>query len=62
MEPAIGAEDSATGNLVAILNDDVNQLERFLDFGEGAAVMHDNYEWLGEQRLVPFLRDIGKHF
>ena len=24
-------EDSATGNLVAILNDDVNQLERFLD-------------------------------
>lgn len=26
-------EDSSTGNLVAILNDDVNQLERFLDGG-----------------------------
>ena len=26
-------EDSATGNLVAILNDDVNQLERFLNGG-----------------------------
>ena len=29
-------EDASTGNLVAILNDDVNQLERFLDGGANA--------------------------
>ena len=26
-------EDQSTGGLLAILNDDVNQLERFLDMG-----------------------------
>jgi ATP-binding cassette subfamily B protein len=29
-------EDASTGNLVAILNDDINQLERFLDGGANA--------------------------
>jgi tyrosyl-tRNA synthetase len=43
------------------------QLERFLDFdGDGSddsgALLVDNHEWLGELRLVPFLRDVGKHF
>jgi len=38
------------------------QLERFLDFGKGEAVLIDNSEWLCELALVPFLRDIGKHF
>jgi tyrosyl-tRNA synthetase len=40
------------------------QLEHFLDF-EGvsnAARMRNNIDWLGELRLVDFLRDIGKHF
>ena len=40
------------------------QFERFLDFGPGraGAQMVDNAAWLGELELVPFLRDIGKHF
>jgi len=31
-------EDASTGNLVAILNDDINQLERFLDGGANALI------------------------
>ncbi len=31
-------ENAATGNLVAILNDDINQLERFLDGGANAMI------------------------
>ncbi len=40
------------------------QFERFLDFRAKAhgAVMLDNLEWLRPLELVPFLRDIGKHF
>ncbi|MFI5262331.1 MAG: tyrosine--tRNA ligase [Candidatus Limnocylindrales bacterium] len=40
------------------------QLERFLDFEQGPnpALLLDNRAWLGEYRLLPFLRDIGKHF
>jgi tyrosyl-tRNA synthetase len=40
------------------------QLERFLDFtpGAGGAVMVNNLDWLGELRLIDFLRDTGKHF
>jgi tyrosyl-tRNA synthetase len=40
------------------------QLGRFLDFTPGphAAVMLDNRAWLGEYRLLDFLREIGKHF
>ncbi len=40
------------------------QFERFLDFGPGraSAQMVDNATWLGKLELVPFLRDIGKHF
>ncbi|MBI3749392.1 MAG: tyrosine--tRNA ligase [Chloroflexi bacterium] len=39
------------------------QLERFLDFSPGSgAVMVDNLDWLGELRLIDFLRDTGKHF
>ncbi len=41
-----------------------SQLERFLDFspGAGGAVMVNNLDWLGELRLIDFLRDTGKHF
>jgi tyrosyl-tRNA synthetase len=39
------------------------QLEHFLDFeGPSAARMRDNSTWLGDVHLIPFLRDIGKHF
>ncbi len=40
------------------------QLGRFLDLepGPGAAILVNNLEWLGELRLLDFLRDTGKHF
>ena len=40
------------------------QLEGFLDFspGSGSAVMVNNLDWLGELRLIDFLRETGKHF
>src|SRR6059036_30873 len=41
-----------------------DQSARFLDFGAGptAALLLDNAKWLVEQRLIDFLRDVGKHF
>jgi tyrosyl-tRNA synthetase len=41
-----------------------SQLERFLEFGDGAggAVMVNNLDWLGEMSMLDFLRDVGKHF
>ena len=40
------------------------QLERFLDFDarDNPARLVNNADWLGEVRLLDFLRDIGKHF
>jgi tyrosyl-tRNA synthetase len=35
---------------------------RFLDFGDGRAIMANNAEWLDELRYIPFLRDVGRHF
>jgi tyrosyl-tRNA synthetase len=41
-----------------------SQLQRFLDFtpGAGGALLVNNLDWLGETRLIDFLRDTGKHF
>lgn len=41
-----------------------SQLARFLDFdcGENSALIINNYDWLGQQSLIGFLRDTGKHF
>jgi tyrosyl-tRNA synthetase len=40
------------------------QVRPFLDFDRGAhaAILVDNYEWLSRLELIPFLRDVGKHF
>lgn len=38
------------------------QLERFLDFGCGRALMVDNAEWLMPLNYIEFLREIGAHF
>ena len=35
---------------------------RFLDFGEGRAIMANNAEWLDQLRYIPLLRDVGRHF
>jgi tyrosyl-tRNA synthetase len=41
-----------------------DQLARFLDFTPGPtqAILANNLDWLGETRLLDFLRDTGKHF
>lgn len=40
-----------------------NQLSRFLSFtGDNAAVMENNYNWLGQLDLLTFLREYGKLF
>ncbi|MCD6156269.1 MAG: tyrosine--tRNA ligase [Candidatus Atribacteria bacterium] len=41
-----------------------SQLERFLDFevASNPARIVNNFEWLGELKMIPFLRDVGKHF
>ena len=40
------------------------QVRPFLDFDRGphAAILVDNYEWLSRLEVIPFLRDVGKHF
>ncbi len=41
-----------------------DQLARYLDFSPGTAQARvvNNLDWLGEVRLLDFLRDVGKHF
>lgn len=38
------------------------QMERFLDFGEGKAILANNADWLRHLNYVEFIRDIGVHF
>jgi tyrosyl-tRNA synthetase len=38
------------------------QLTRYLDFGEGEAVLLNNADWLTRLNYIEFLRDIGHHF
>jgi len=38
------------------------QLSKYLDFGEGKALMLDNADWLLELNYIDFLREIGAHF
>ena len=41
-----------------------DQLAHFLDFAPGPtqALVVNNLDWLGDARLLDFLRDVGKHF
>jgi tyrosyl-tRNA synthetase len=36
------------------------QVKTFIDFDH--AILVDNYEWLSKLQVIPFLRDVGKHF
>jgi tyrosyl-tRNA synthetase len=38
------------------------QLEQFVEFGDGRAVMVNNADWLGPLNYLEFLRDIGRQF
>ncbi|MFD9895964.1 tyrosine--tRNA ligase [Amycolatopsis sp. NPDC059027] len=40
------------------------QLERFVDFDDSptGAIVENNLNWTGQQNVLEFLRDVGKHF
>jgi len=38
------------------------QLNRYLEFGDGKAVLLNNADWLTRLNYIEFLRDIGRHF
>lgn len=38
------------------------QLEKFIDFSDGKALLENNADWLLDLNYVDFLRDIGAHF
>ena len=37
-------------------------MSRFLDFGEGGAIIANNADWLRDLNYIEFLREIGKYF
>lgn len=59
-ERRLMSKDEVRANAEAIRR----QLAPFLSFegAPNAARMDDNLDWLGETRLIDFLRDVGKHF
>ena len=38
------------------------QMERFIDFSDGKALMVNNGDWLLDLNYVDFLRNVGVHF
>jgi tyrosyl-tRNA synthetase len=38
------------------------QMERFIEFGEGKAMMVNNADWLLKLNYIEFLREVGAHF
>lgn len=38
------------------------QMSRFIDFGEGKAIMVNNADWLMDLNYVDVLREVGAHF
>ena len=38
------------------------QLSRYIDFGDGRAILLNNADWLTRLNYIEFLRDIGRHF
>ncbi|NLL63550.1 MAG: tyrosine--tRNA ligase [Ruminococcaceae bacterium] len=38
------------------------QMEKFIDFGEGKAIMVNNADWLLELNYIEMLREVGPHF
>ena len=59
-ERALNDEDVVAGWAVRLKE----QVRPLLDFDRGpnAALLVDNHEWLSKLEVIPFLRDIGKHF
>lgn len=57
MRPIMTREEIQT-NAVALKD----QLSRFINFGEGRALMVNNADWLSPLNYIDFLRDVGRHF
>lgn len=38
------------------------QMERFIDFGEGKAILVNNADWLAKLNYIEMLREVGTHF
>ena len=38
------------------------QMERFIDFSDGKALMINNGDWLRKLNYIELLRDVGPHF
>ena len=38
------------------------QMSRFIEFGEGKAIMVNNADWLRDLNYIEFLREVGPHF
>ena len=38
------------------------QMEKFIEFGEGKAIMVNNADWLLKLNYIEFLREVGPHF
>lgn len=38
------------------------QMERFIEFGEGKAILVNNADWLAKLNYIEMLRDVGTHF
>ena len=56
--PLLSMDDIAA-NTSAI----AKQLDRFVDTsGKNGAIVDNNAKWLSKLQLIPFLRDVGKHF
>jgi len=51
-------------HIAANMNSIKTVFEKFLTFGDGPtdAIMVNNADWLDKLELIPFLRDVGKHF
>lgn len=55
-ERVLNTREAVNSNVVKLKH----QAKNF--FGEDNIYFVDNYDWLGSLGLIPFLRDIGKHF
>ena len=38
------------------------QMEKFIDFSDGKAILANNADWLWDLNYIEFIRDIGSHF
>ena len=61
-----GRSDMRTMMTVETIDHNVDcikkQMEKFIDFSEGKAILVNNADWLRNLNYLEFLRDVGEHF